>query len=107
MTIESTVQSYFLYGGTKSFKINVIDKICLKFQIGSQGTNCFKYIGLEVTHDNDSITLAPNEYSNIVNEIPPITITRMMHKRDEVSCLEKKQLRSLIGKLNWITANQT
>ena len=95
----------FFYAGTKSFITNVIDKICLKFQIGSQGTNCFKYIGLEITHDNDSITLAQNEYSILVNEIP-ITITRMMHKRDEVSCLEKKQLRSLIGKLNWI-ANQT
>ena len=33
----------FLYAGTKSFITNVIDKICLKFQIGSQGTNCFKY----------------------------------------------------------------
>ena len=36
-----------LYACTGSFISQVVKKICLKFQIGSQGKDCVKYIGFE------------------------------------------------------------
>ena len=95
----------FLYAGTECFKQNVIIPLCNKFQVGSQGIDCFKYIGLEIAHHEQFISLAQNGYSNTVSEIP-INVSRRMHKNDMINTAEEKQLRTLIGQLNWI-ASQT
>ena len=73
--------------------------------MGSQGVDCFKYIELEIAHHKQFISLAQNEYSNTISEIP-INVTRQMHKNDMINEVEEKQLRTLIGQLNW-TASQT
>ena len=71
----------------------------------SQGVDCFKYCGLEIAHHEQFISLAQNEYSNTISEIP-INVTIRMHKNDMINEVEEKQLRTLIGQLNWI-ASQT
>ena len=73
--------------------------------MGSQGADCFKYIELEIAHHEQFISLAQNEYSNTISEIP-INVTIRMHKNDMINEVEEKQLRTLIGQLNWI-ASQT
>ena len=93
----------FLYAGSDCFKKTVINPLFSKFLVGCQGVDCFKYIGLQIAHHEQFISLAQNEYSNTISEIP-INVTRQMHKNDMINEVEEKQLRTLIGQLNWIAS---
>ena len=47
-----------IWGGTQSFKVNVIDNLCKVFDIGSVNCRIFKYIGIDVKQNSDnSITI--------------------------------------------------
>lgn len=52
----------FLWGGTKRFENLIIMKINEKFNVGQQSQNIFKYIGLEVTENNNGIIIDQNQY---------------------------------------------
>ena len=70
--------------------------------MGSQGVDYFKYIGCEIAHHEQFISLAQNEHSNTISEI--LIVSRRMHKNDMINEVEEKQLRTLIGQLNWIAS---
>ena len=95
----------FLYAGEQSFRDQVIERVCSKFKIGSQGSDFFKYIELEIKHSQYGTVLVQNDYAATIKEIA-ISNARSMHKYCELKEIELKQLRSLIGQLNWI-ANQS
>ena len=93
----------YFYAGTELFRTKVISKVCDKYKISSQSVKCSKHNGLEILQNENSILLGQSVCD--INEIP-VSITRMMHKNDELKTKEKKQLRSLIDKLDLI-ANQS
>ena len=73
-----------IWGDTQSFKVNVIDKLCKVFEIGSVNCRIFKYIGIDVKQNPDnSITVNQNSFANTIQ---PITIPkeRLANKETKV-----------------------
>ena len=81
----------YFYAGTKLFKNKVIADICEKYKMSTQSAHCSNYNGVEITQNEASITISQNVDN--INEIP-LSITRMMHKHNELNLKEKKQLRA-------------
>ena len=95
----------FLYAGSQTFSKTVVKKVCEIYKVGSKGTDIFKYIGLEVSTNQNETTLSQSIYIKSVKQIP-ITPSRKLRKNDKVTFEEEKLLRSAIGQLNWV-ATQT
>lgn len=91
----------FLYGGDQSFLSKIVPQIKTVFQIGSEEENSFKYTGLEVASDRNSITLATLEYSQSITEIE--TIGLRCDKERPLTQKEITTLRSKAGQINWIS----
>ena len=92
-----------LWGGTKNFEENVIDKLRHIFNVGCEHSSAFKYIGIDlVQRSNFSIFINQESY---IKSIEPINIdrSRRLQKDATINEQEKTKLRSLIGQLNWIT----
>ena len=59
-----------IWGGTEYFKSNVIDNLKSTFKFGSEETDTFVYIGIELTQNSDySICIEQNNYIASVSEI--------------------------------------
>lgn len=91
----------FIWGGTEEFVSNVINKIKENFELGNQENSMFKYIGLDITQFESSITLSQNMYLESVNTIP-LASARSNNKDDPLTCDEIHEYRSLVGQLNWL-----
>ena len=89
-----------IWGSTQSFRVNVIDKPCKVFKIGSVKCRIFKYIGNDVKQSPDNSV----NQNSFTNTIQPITIPkeRLTNKETKVDQEEKKFLRGVIGQLNWL-----
>ena len=91
-----------LWSGEDNFRMKVIDQLRATFRISSEERSAFKYIGLEVTHDENGVFLSQKKY---VAEIEEITMEK--HRKCNTNVLlnveERQALRSLIGKLNWLS----
>ena len=90
----------FLYAGSPSFQ-QVIDKISTIFKVGSKETDIFRYIGLDVKETNGGTTVSQDSYISTLVEIH-ITASRKMRKYDDLTKEEEKELKTVIGQLNWI-----
>ena len=95
----------FLYAGSQTFSKTVVKKVCEIYKVGSKGTDIFKYIGLEVSTNQNETTLSQSMYVKSIKEIP-IRPSRKLRKNDKVTSEEEKLLRTAIGQLNWV-ATQT
>ncbi len=95
----------FIWSGTPEFERNVIDNIRSAFKTGKQAQGVFKYIGLKVTHDDESIKMDQHSYIETMQDIP-LTCSRSSQKLEPLNKEEASQLRSAVGQLNWV-ANQT
>jgi hypothetical protein len=91
----------FIWSGSQAFQKKVIDQISKKFEIGKEAHGDFKFIGLDVVHKENSV-LSQSSYIDQVNPIE-ITKAREFQKHFPVSDSERKKLRELVGKLNWVT----
>ena len=93
------------WGGTETFQNSVIEPFKRILEVGKENTASFKYLGLHIEQKHDHISINQDEYLSSIN---PITISkeRMAQKNYLINKDEMKQLRSLIGQLNWI-ATQT
>ena len=96
-----------LHSGTKLFQRTVIEGLRDQVTVGTDHDQIFKYIGINlVQNSNKSICLDQIEYGNKLEEIKIEEI-----KTENVTCNPGKtcklcitcRVRSLIGKLNWIT----
>ena len=47
----------FIWGGTEQFEAQVIQKMRAKLNVGKEESIAFRYIGIELQHQNDSILL--------------------------------------------------
>ena len=91
-----------IWGGTQSFKVNVIDNLCKVFEIGSVNYRILKYIGIDVKQNPDySITVNQNSFASTIQQIT-IPKERLTNKETRVDQEETKLLRGVIGQLNWL-----
>ncbi|KAK4322794.1 hypothetical protein Pmani_006461 [Petrolisthes manimaculis] len=94
----------FIWGGTRAFENKVVAKIRSEFQVGQQCSGAFKYIGLQVTQDDDGITISQSQYLKNVKPVP-INITRACNKLEDCNKTEQENLRSLVGQIGWMSTN--
>ena len=60
-----------IWGGTEYFKNNVINNLKSKFKFGSEETDTFVYIAIELSQNSDySISIEQNNYTTSISEIP-------------------------------------
>ena len=91
-----------IWGGTQSFKVNIIENLCKVFEIDSVNCRIFKYIGIDVKQNPDnSITVNQNSFASTIQPII-IPKERLTNKETGVDQEEKKLLRGVIGQLNWL-----
>ena len=95
----------FLWSGTEMFKTSVIDRIRKTFQISSENSTLFKYVGLQIQQCEEGIYITQKEYANEIEEIE-IAASRKTEANQPINEDEKSALRSVIGQLNWL-ATQT
>lgn len=91
----------FLYGGSNTFIDTVIPQLRAVFQIGSEESSCFRYIGLSVKETENGIELSSEGYGDSCEEIDTRTLgtDRDRHLSPE----ETTRLRRVSGQLNWVT----
>ena len=90
-----------LWGGSCQFH-SIIDQLRCVFNIGTENTEIFDYIGVNLKQNDDfSITISQAEYTTSVQ---PISLDKqqLADKQRALTDAEKKQLRGLLGQLNWL-----
>ena len=96
----------FCWGGNETFINKVIKPLHSTFQVGSEHSSLFKYLGLSVYQKKDhTIEVGQTTY---IQEVEEVKIVDEM-KRGKAGRLDDKevgQLRTLIGQMGWI-AGQT
>merc|ERR1712142_1273411 len=63
----------FLWTGTITFQVKVIDELKKKFLIGSSASVTFTYVGLSIKSYKDGITIDQTQY---ISTLTPIPISR-------------------------------
>lgn len=91
----------FLWVGTADFKLKVIGGLCKKFDVGKEEHGIFRYIGLEIEHDDDGILLDQKTYVADVDFVPMQTYNGR-DPQDHISESETSLLRKAVGQLNWV-----
>ena len=94
-----------LWGGTKLFEEVVINAFKQRFKIGKECCTAFKYLGLQIIQENNSININQINYSKSIQPID-LSKERRAQKNLPLGKEELKKLRVLIGQMNWI-ATQT
>ena len=91
-----------VYGGTLFFMTSVIKKLHEHFKVGSSQKKTFSFLGISL-HQNDdlSIVIDQNSFASTLFPIP-FPMDRLVDKLQRINSVEEKQLRSLIGQLNWL-----
>ena len=93
----------FIYVGDTQWNKNVMDKIKDKFNISSEFEGSFKYIGLNVVQSNEMISIDQMHYIENINEID-LGRERKKLIRDILTPEERSKLKSLSGKMLWVTS---
>ena len=71
------------------------------FEIGVEHTHSFKYIGLQLHKNTNSICIDQVSYAKGIQQTF-ISKERLSREKDPLSPKETKELRVLIGQLNWL-----
>lgn len=95
----------FIWSGSDNFEQNFIERIRKKLNVGREEIDTFKYVGLNLTSDENKITLDQHHY---IKSLEPIELTkhRAIDKESSLTVLESNAMRSKIGQIMWI-ASQT
>ena len=94
----------FIWGGTHAFENKAIVKIKSEFQVGQQYSGAFKYIGMQVTQDDDGMILDQHQCLKSVKSIP-INVTKACNSFEDCNKTEEEHLRSLLGQIGWMSTN--
>lgn len=93
----------FIWAGTETFKCSVIQKLTEKFQIGKSASGNFRYIGLDVEQNDSGIVVDQQSYVNSDAESIPLSRLRSFDRDKPLVKDETRELRGLVGKLNWLS----
>ena len=91
----------FIWGGTKVFQETVIKQIRLEFRVGKEESEAFRYLGMKLSQENDTVILHQDNYVDNLTNIS-LPKERLIQKESPLSENEKQLLRSKIGQILWI-----
>ena len=94
----------FLWSGTSYFEEQVINKLKVKFLIGSSASIAFTYVGLSIKSYEDGITVDQNQYVASLNPVS-ISTSRSSQRKSPLIESEKVAYRALVGQLNWVATH--
>ena len=100
----STIACYMdmILGGTEYFKTNGIHNLKSTFKFGSEETETFVFITIELTQNSAySICTEQNNYIASISEISQLK-QRMSHVNSPLTNAERTQYRSALGQLLWV-----
>ena len=92
----------FVYCGTPKWHETVITPLFETFNIRESHSGSFKYVGLNVVQNNETVMIDQNVYIKKL-EFIPISAERAKQRDETLTDVEKKNLRSLSGQLLWAT----
>ena len=90
----------FCWAGTELFQNIVINHILNAFTISKEELKTFKYLGLNISQTNDSISMHQRKY---MEEIEIVEIDKPNQKDRILLPHETQQLRRVAGQLNWVS----
>ncbi|KAK6187111.1 hypothetical protein SNE40_005204 [Patella caerulea] len=91
----------FVWGGDQMFVKQVIDKIREQFNVGKEEFSAFRFLGIDLTCDDNKIYLNQNNYADSISFIN-IVKSRLQNKNSDLTESERKILQSKIGQILWI-----
>ena len=92
-----------IWGGFATFRRMVVCKLHEIFKVGSTQQRAFPFLGVSLRQEEDmSILIDQNSYAATLKPIP-VSTARLQDKSGKISSVEEKQLRSLVGQLNWLS----
>ena len=93
----------FLWAGSEKFKDTVVVKLRKLFKVGKEACESFKYLGLELTEDEERIILSQKDYNTVLKTV---FVDKDRDTASPLSAQERSILRSKVGQLLWL-AKQT
>ena len=90
----------FFHCGDKVFQNHVIQPLKNEYEISKEAERKFSYIGLEIKLNNDEIILNQDNY---IADLKMIDVKGLNDKNEIVTGKKSEELRSLIGKLLWVS----
>ena len=93
----------FCLGGSKLFKVEVIDLIKKKFEISKEDISVFQYLGLNISQHQNEIQVHQHDYTNCTEKL---TIPESRLKNDPLNEDQSHQLWVLAAQPNCLS-NQT
>ena len=91
----------FIWAGTVNFQTIIIEKVKSTFSISAESSTAFKYLGIDLFQDERGIFVSLAKYTKELEEIK-IENDRKKDNNQPLTGAEKTELRSIIGKLNWL-----
>ena len=104
-SLEGIVCSHvddFFWGGTLTFKEQVIDRVKKRFEISHEDSSSFKHLGSQYKQYPGKILAHQQNYIDNMEFIP----VKRKDKNSELNRKEKRLVRGVPGQLNWV-ASQT
>ena len=91
----------FLISGNTKFKKEVVSKILAKYDVSKYVAGTFKYIGMNISQDDEYITVDQFHYADSV-KIVDLSAQRRIQKDSPLTSDERTAYLSLLGKLSWL-----
>ena len=95
----------FFWGGDNYFMKQVIQSLKETFEIGTEETGSFKYLGLHITQKKKGVEIEQGRYCQSLKPLE-VSKERKAQRNLPLGSVETKKLRALIGQMNW-AATQT
>ena len=92
-----------LYAGTTKFQ-DMMKKISQRFKISKSEQGVFRYIGMDLSSNQNEINLSQKSYCSLVQMVK-IDYERKKQTEKYLTEDEIKMYQSLLGKLNWLACN--
>ena len=93
----------FMWAGTDSFENDIIKNLKKTFKISKESENHFKYLGVEIQQGENAIYVSQTKYRQQKLQEIYIKPERIANKHSPLTESEREELRSVIGKLNWLS----
>ena len=92
----------FLVSGNAKFKKAIVTKILDKYDVSKHVAGTFKYIGMNISQNEEFITVDQFEYAEAI-KVVYLNAQRRMQKASPLTSEENTAYLSLLGKLSWLS----
>ena len=93
----------FILCGSEGFLSVVISEIKNRFRVSSECDGMFKYIGLQIEQNGEDIKISQNLYAH---DVTPFHLNSQdSYNETQIYPAQKRDLRSLVGQLLWISSH--